>query len=153
MKYLKRFSQRRLMLKTELQARWLGIRYYRQDVTTALPPSVSVKLNLLYCLFYSTYTVDTEFVHKKNIWRKISMNYKCNENSLGGCGKTKEIILVSLNSKKAINISWFSYGIYLKRSANYQQRLFGSFKKMRNANHMVSLKFCVVLMARKRPTE
>ena len=81
------------------------------------------------------------------------MNYKCNENSLGGCGKTKEIILVSLNSKKAINISCFSYGIYLKRSANYQQRLFGSFKKMRNANHMVSLKFCVVLMARKRPTE
>ena len=33
------------------------------------------------------------------------MNYKCNENNLGGCGKTKEIILVSLNSKKAINIS------------------------------------------------
>ena len=53
------------MLKTELQARRLGIRYYRQDVTIALPPSVSVKLNLLYCLFYSTYTVDTEFVHKK----------------------------------------------------------------------------------------
>ena len=96
------------MLKTELQARRLEIRYYRQDVTIALPPSVSVKLNFLYCLFYSTYTVDTEFVHKKkkkNIWRKISMNYKCNENNLGGCGKTKEIILVSLNSKKAINIS------------------------------------------------
>lgn len=51
------------------------------------------------------------------------MKYKCN--SLEGCGKTKEIILVTLNSKEAINFLWLSYGMCLKRTTNYQQRLFG----------------------------
>ena len=80
------------MLKTELQARWLGIRYYRQDVTIALPPSVSVKLNLLYCLFYSTYTVDTEFVHKKNTFEeKSAWTINVMKTALEAAGKQKRL--------------------------------------------------------------
>lgn len=37
------------------------------------------------------------------------MNYKCNENSFGGCGKIKEIILVLLNSKKVINYDFMVF--------------------------------------------
>ena len=81
------------MLKTELQARWLGIRYYRQDVTIALPPSVSVKLNLLYCLFYSTYTVDTEFVHKKKktFEEKSAWTINVMKTALEAAGKQKRL--------------------------------------------------------------
>ena len=82
------------MLKTELQARRLGIRYYRQDVTIALPPSVSVKLNLLYCLFYSTYTVDTEFVHKKKkktFEEKSAWTINVMKTALEAAGKQKRL--------------------------------------------------------------
>ena len=82
------------MLKTELQARRLGIRYYRQDVTIALPPSVSVQLNLLYCLFYSTYTVDTEFVHKKKkktFEEKSAWTINVMKTTLEAAGKQKRL--------------------------------------------------------------